>query len=68
MVSADEIETDTLMAAGISEVVRWPFDSTEIAAALKRCLAPSEDRLRLPIVVGRLDSNGRRNTLKEELR
>jgi signal transduction histidine kinase/CheY-like chemotaxis protein len=50
--SADEIKTDALIAAGISEVVCWPFDCAEIAAALKRCLAPSEDRLRLPIGVG----------------
>jgi hypothetical protein len=28
-----------LIAAGISEVVGWPFASSEIAAAVKGCLA-----------------------------
>ena len=37
--SADEISADRLAAAGITEVVRRPLLSTEIAAALTRCLA-----------------------------
>ena len=36
--SADEIDAEILMAVGISEVVRRPFMSIEIAAALSRCL------------------------------
>jgi signal transduction histidine kinase/CheY-like chemotaxis protein len=37
--SAEEIGIDALAAAGISEVVRRPLVSSEIAAALSRCLA-----------------------------
>jgi DNA-binding NtrC family response regulator len=33
------IGTNALIAAGISEVVGWPFTSSEIAAAVKGCLA-----------------------------
>jgi len=33
------IGTNALIAAGISEVVGWPFASSEIAAAVKGCLA-----------------------------
>jgi DNA-binding NtrC family response regulator len=33
---------DTLAEAGISEVLRRPIASTELAAALARCLQPSE--------------------------
>ena len=42
--SADEIDAEILMAVGISEVVRRPFMSIEIAAALSRCL--KSDRLK----------------------
>jgi CheY-like chemotaxis protein len=42
--SADEIDAEVLMAVGISEVVRRPFMSIEIAAALSRCL--KSDRLK----------------------
>jgi DNA-binding NtrC family response regulator len=37
--SADMMGADTLLDAGIFEVVRWPLISTEIAAALRRGLA-----------------------------
>jgi CheY-like chemotaxis protein len=37
--SADDFGAHTLVAAGISEVVRRPLISTEIAEALTRCLA-----------------------------
>ncbi|ACK52785.1 integral membrane sensor hybrid histidine kinase [Methylocella silvestris BL2] len=37
--SAEEIGVDALLRAGISEVVRLPFISSEIAAALRHCLA-----------------------------
>jgi signal transduction histidine kinase/CheY-like chemotaxis protein len=40
--SAEEIGVDALAAAGISEVVRRPLVSSEIAAALSRCLAGRE--------------------------
>jgi signal transduction histidine kinase/CheY-like chemotaxis protein len=36
--STEEISADALVAAGISEVVRRPLVSFEVAAALKRCL------------------------------
>jgi signal transduction histidine kinase/ActR/RegA family two-component response regulator len=42
--SADEVDAEILMAVGISEVVRRPFMSIEIAAALSRCL--KSDRLK----------------------
>jgi DNA-binding NtrC family response regulator len=35
--SADDISTDLLVAAGISDVVQWPIVTHEIAAALERC-------------------------------
>ncbi|HEY3721039.1 MAG TPA: ATP-binding protein, partial [Roseiarcus sp.] len=37
--SVDEIDANALIAAGVSEIVRRPLVATEIAAALKRCLA-----------------------------
>lgn len=37
--SVRAIGTNALIAAGISEVVGWPFTSSEIAAAVKGCLA-----------------------------
>jgi len=37
--SVRAIGTNALIAAGISEVVGWPFASSEIAAAVKGCLA-----------------------------
>jgi signal transduction histidine kinase len=36
--SAIDISVDTLADAGISEVLSWPLASTELAAALARCL------------------------------
>jgi CheY-like chemotaxis protein len=36
--SADEVSADALAAAGISEVVRWPLVSAEIASVLARWL------------------------------
>jgi signal transduction histidine kinase len=39
--SAIDVSVDVLAQAGISEVLRWPLDNTELAAALVRCLRPS---------------------------
>ncbi|PNG27917.1 hypothetical protein CR492_03240 [Methylocella silvestris] len=39
MASADEIGVDALLLAGVREVVRLPFISAEVAAALRHCLA-----------------------------
>ena len=44
--SADDIRTDALVAAGISEVVHRPLISAEIASALAR-------HLRVPAISGR---------------
>jgi signal transduction histidine kinase len=38
--SVIDVSIDALAQAGISEVLRWPLDSTELAAALARCLRP----------------------------
>ncbi len=35
---AQEIDTDTLLAAGIADVVHWPIVAAEIAPALQHCL------------------------------
>jgi hypothetical protein len=35
--SAEEIGADSLVIAGIADVVRWPMAAAEIAAALDRC-------------------------------
>jgi DNA-binding NarL/FixJ family response regulator len=37
MATADEIDADALIAAGISEIVHRPLISSEIAEALARC-------------------------------
>jgi DNA-binding NtrC family response regulator len=42
--SVDDFGARALVAAGISEVVRRPLVSTEIAEALTRCLQPPEPR------------------------
>ncbi len=42
--SADEIAADALMAAGIFEVVRRPVGTSELAAALTRCLSVARQR------------------------
>lgn len=39
--SAADVSVDVLTDAGISEVLHWPLDNTELAAALARCLRPS---------------------------
>ena len=39
--SAIDVSVDALTEAGISEVLRRPLASTELAAALARCLRPS---------------------------
>ena len=39
--SATDVSVDALTEAGISEVLRRPLASTELAAALARCLRPS---------------------------
>ena len=36
--SSIDVDVNALAEAGISEVLRWPFASTELAAALARCL------------------------------
>jgi signal transduction histidine kinase len=36
--SSIEVNINSLAEAGVSEVLRWPFASTELAAALARCL------------------------------
>jgi signal transduction histidine kinase/CheY-like chemotaxis protein len=36
--SAADVSVDVLTDAGISEVLHWPLESTELAAALARCL------------------------------
>jgi signal transduction histidine kinase/CheY-like chemotaxis protein len=41
--STEEIDADSLMVAGIADVVHWPIVAAEIAAALNRC-----SRLRRP--------------------
>jgi signal transduction histidine kinase len=38
--SAADVSIDALTDAGISEVLHWPLDNTELAAALARCLRP----------------------------
>jgi signal transduction histidine kinase/CheY-like chemotaxis protein len=38
--SAADVSVDVLTDAGISEVLHWPLDNTELAAALARCLRP----------------------------
>jgi hypothetical protein len=44
--SSIEVSVDALAEAGISEVLRWPLASNELAAALARCLRrPSTLRL-----------------------
>jgi signal transduction histidine kinase/CheY-like chemotaxis protein len=44
--STEEIRADTLVAAGIADVVRWPITAEEIAAALAHGLALRERRQR----------------------
>ena len=39
--SSADVNVNMLAEAGISEVLRWPFASTELAAALARCLLTS---------------------------
>ncbi|KJC60192.1 hypothetical protein UP10_14015 [Bradyrhizobium sp. LTSPM299] len=39
--SAADVSVDVLTDAGISEVLHWPLDNTELAAALDRCLRAS---------------------------
>jgi len=39
--SSVDVDVNALAEAGISEVLRWPFASTELAAALARCLRTS---------------------------
>ena len=38
--SVDDVNVDVLADAGISEVLHWPLDHAELAAALARCLRP----------------------------
>jgi DNA-binding NarL/FixJ family response regulator len=40
--STEEIGADTLVAAGISDVVHWPLVTSEVAAALSNCSARKE--------------------------
>jgi signal transduction histidine kinase len=39
--SAIDVSIDGLAQAGITEVLRWPLDNTELAAALARCVRTS---------------------------
>jgi signal transduction histidine kinase len=41
LASAIDVSVDILADAGISEMLRWPLDHTELASALARCLRPS---------------------------
>ena len=43
--AAQDIDVDALVLAGIGELVRRPLISTEIAAVLKRSLAPKSNTL-----------------------
>jgi CheY-like chemotaxis protein len=49
MASADGVSADTLMAAGIFEIVHRPLISAEIAASLMRCLVVERHRATLPM-------------------
>ncbi|WP_210164179.1 two-component system VirA-like sensor kinase [Bradyrhizobium sp. Ec3.3] len=40
LASTLDVSVDVLAHAGISEVLRWPLDHTELASALTRCLRP----------------------------
>ena len=44
--STEEIGADTLVAAGISDVVRWPIVAEEVATALAHGLASRETQQR----------------------
>ena len=49
MASAEEIDAELLMTVGVSEIVRRPLNSFEIAGALSRCL---EYHRRVPARLG----------------
>ena len=38
---ADEIDADSLMVAGVADVVGWPINASEVAAVLAACLEPN---------------------------
>ncbi len=46
--SAEEIGADSLVNAGIADVVRWPMAAAEIAAALDRCSQPRKREAKAP--------------------
>ena len=46
--SADEIGADSLMVAGITDVVPWPIVASDIAAALTTCLAARRRETLIP--------------------
>jgi signal transduction histidine kinase/FixJ family two-component response regulator len=46
--STEEIGADTLMAAGIADLVRWPIVAAEIAAALHNCSARKRPPAKAP--------------------
>jgi DNA-binding NtrC family response regulator len=46
--STEEIGADTLVGAGIADVVRWPIVAEEIAAALNHCSALKRLEARAP--------------------
>jgi signal transduction histidine kinase len=46
--STEEIGADSLVIAGITDVVRWPMIAAEIAAALDRCSAQSKLEAKAP--------------------
>jgi signal transduction histidine kinase len=47
--STEQIGADTLMAAGIADVVHWPIVAAEIAAALNHCSALKKLEARAPL-------------------
>jgi hypothetical protein len=46
--SIEEIDADTLVAAGIADIVRWPIAAQEIATALNHCLALGKPEAGVP--------------------
>jgi CheY-like chemotaxis protein len=46
--STEEIGADSLVIAGITDVVRWPIAAAEIAAALDRCSAQKKLEVKAP--------------------
>ena len=47
--STEQIGADTLMAAGIADVVHWPIVAAEVAAALNHCSALKKLEAKAPL-------------------